>query len=114
MTLPQTPGRACAPGGTFSQRSGLDGMLDQTLAQRCDNVGALEFLGVFPPNTFVSIQGKNRNKYAISLGDPDRTQSVTDKISKGYIVGVPDPGAVREWNNIILHGNPRGGWDRRV
>ena len=33
MMLPHTPGRACAPGGTFSQRSGLDGIFGRTLAQ---------------------------------------------------------------------------------
>lgn len=40
-----------------------------------------EFLRILPPDTFISIQSKNRNKHAVSLGDPDRA-SISDELIK--------------------------------
>ena len=74
----------------------------------------LEFLSVFSPNTFSRIQCKNRDKHAISLGDPDSGQSVMNRMSQGHVEDVPDPGPVREWNDIVLHGDPRCGWNGRI
>jgi len=35
-----------------------------------------EFLRILPPDAFVSVQGKDRDKHAVPLGNPDRAQSV--------------------------------------
>jgi hypothetical protein len=82
--LPHTPGRACAPGGIFSQRSGLSkhtqGSISSGPVVTEYTVGwegiegglrLLEFLSVLSPYAFISVQGKNRDKHPIPLGDPD-------------------------------------------
>ena len=77
MILPHTPGEACAPGGMFTQRSGLDNITIRASAQckelvRQDCIP--EFLRISTPDAFISVQGKNGDKYPISLGDPNGSQ----------------------------------------
>lgn len=115
MMLPHTPGRACALGGMFSQRSGLNNITIQASARDRDNekMGCEieghvpEFLRILPPDTFIGIQGKNGDKYAISLGDPDKAHVSDESIESGSHSGAaPDPCAVRERDNVILHSDP--------
>ena len=75
---------------------------------------SLEILRVLSPDALVSVQGQNGNKHAVPLGDPDVAQSVVNKMSQRCLVDGPDPGAIRERNDVIFHSNPRGGWDGRV
>ena len=123
MMLPHTPGRACAPGGMFSQRSGLNNITiasarnrDGRETSRYDRRSRVpEFSRILSPDAFVSVQGKDRDKHAVSLGNSDRAQSVNESIKPGPRCGVvPDPRAVRERQNVVLHSDPRSGWNGRV
>ena len=35
-----------------------------------------EFLRILPPDASVGVQGKDRDKHAVSLGNPDKVRSV--------------------------------------
>jgi hypothetical protein len=61
------------------------------------NYYALKFLGVLTPDTFIGIQSENRDKHAVSLGDPEQIIpksmmnwiSPTRATSRTYRIRVP-------------------------